>query len=141
MNQSVVLKDLLKSHCHQRITASSSVLGDAILLEAALAPVLLCYLLLRRVFFAACGLSLVMVSRGYSSLRCPGFSLLWLLLLQSTGPRAHRLQQMRRAGSVAPRHAGSSWTRDLTRVSRIDRWVLNHWATRETPDFDSSSDD
>ena len=100
MNQFVVLKDLLKSHCHQRITASSSVLRDAILLEAALAPVVLCYLLLRWVFFAACGLSLVMVSRGYSSLRCPGFSLLWLLSLQSTGSRAHRLQQMQRAGSA-----------------------------------------
>ena len=33
------------------------------------------------------GLSLVTVSRGYSSLRCVGFSLRWLLLLQSTGSR------------------------------------------------------
>ena len=32
-------------------------------------------------------LSLVVVSRGYSSLRCAGFSLRWLLLLQSMGPR------------------------------------------------------
>ena len=31
--------------------------------------------------------SLVAVSRGYSSLRCVGFSLQWLLLLRSTGFR------------------------------------------------------
>ena len=39
------------------------------------------------VFVAACGLSLVVSSGGYSSLRCAGFSLQWLLLLQSTGSR------------------------------------------------------
>ena len=39
------------------------------------------------VFIVACGLSLVAVSRGYSSLRCAGFSLRWLLLLWSTGSR------------------------------------------------------
>ena len=33
------------------------------------------------------GLSLVAASGGYSSLRCVGFSLRWLLLLQSTGSR------------------------------------------------------
>ena len=43
------------------------------------------------VFIAARGLSLVVVSRGCSSLQCAGFSegfsLRWLLLLQSTGSR------------------------------------------------------
>ena len=39
------------------------------------------------VSFAARGLSLVVVSGGYSSLRCMGFSLQWLLLLQSTATR------------------------------------------------------
>ena len=39
------------------------------------------------VFLAMRGLSLVAVSRGYSSLRCTGFSLQWLLLLQSMGSR------------------------------------------------------
>ena len=33
------------------------------------------------------GFSLVEGSGGYSSLRCVGFSLRWLLLLQSTGSR------------------------------------------------------
>ena len=37
------------------------------------------------VFFGACKLSPVEVSRGCCSLQCPGFSLWWLLLLQSTG--------------------------------------------------------
>ena len=39
------------------------------------------------VFVAAHGLSLVVVSGGYSSLWCVGFSLQWLLLLQSMGSR------------------------------------------------------
>ena len=39
------------------------------------------YLWLHWVFVAACGLSLVAVSGGYSSLQCVGFSLWWLLLL------------------------------------------------------------
>ena len=39
------------------------------------------------VFVAAHGLSLVVVSWGYSSLWCTGFSLWWLLFLPSTGSR------------------------------------------------------
>ena len=39
------------------------------------------------VFVAAYGLSLVVASRGCSSLWCTGFSLRWLLLLQSQGSR------------------------------------------------------
>ena len=39
------------------------------------------------VFVAACGLSLVAASGGYSSLRCMGFSLRWLLLLRSMDSR------------------------------------------------------
>ena len=39
------------------------------------------------VFVAARGFSLVAESRGYSSLRCIGFSLWWLLLLQNTVSR------------------------------------------------------
>ena len=45
------------------------------------------------VFVAAHGLSLAVVSGGYSSLWCTGFSLRWLLLLRSTGSK--------HAGSVA----------------------------------------
>ena len=45
------------------------------------------YFWLRWVFIAVCRLSLVVVSRGYSSLRWEGFSLWWLLLLRSAGSR------------------------------------------------------
>ena len=45
---------------------------------------------------AAHRLSLVVVIGGHSLLRCTGFSLRWLLLLQSTGSR--------HAGSVAVAH-------------------------------------
>ena len=45
------------------------------------------YFLLRWVFIAAHGLSLVAVSGGYSSLKCVGFPLRWLLLLRSAGSR------------------------------------------------------
>ena len=45
------------------------------------------YFWLRWVFVAARGLSLVVASGGYSSLRRAGFSLQRLLLLRSTGSR------------------------------------------------------
>ena len=45
------------------------------------------YFWLRWVFIAVHGLSLAAASRGYSLLRYVGFSLRWLLLLQSTGSR------------------------------------------------------
>ena len=45
------------------------------------------YFWLSWVFVAVRGLSLVPASGGYSSLRCAGFSLQWLLLLRSTGSR------------------------------------------------------
>ena len=48
---------------------------------------LLIYFWLHWVFVATCGLSLGAASGGYSSLRCAGFSLLWLLLLRSMGSR------------------------------------------------------
>ena len=102
------------------------------------------------VFIAVRGLSLVAVSRGYSSLWCAGFSLRWLLLLQSTGSRrmgfsscstwAQQLwltgsrvqaQQLWRTGLVALQHVGSSQTRAQTHVPCIGRRILNHHATRE----------
>ena len=45
------------------------------------------YFWLHWVFVAAHGLSLVVVSGGYSSLQCTGFSLRWLLFLWSMGSR------------------------------------------------------
>ena len=45
------------------------------------------YVWLHRVFTATRRLALVAVSRGYSSSRCTGFSLQWLLLLPTAGSR------------------------------------------------------
>ena len=54
------------------------------------------------------GLFLIVAGGGYSLLWYEVFSLWWLVLLQSAGPRAHGLQQLQ--------HVESSWTRDHTRV-------------------------
>ena len=110
------------------------------------------YFWLHWVFVAVRGLSLVAASGGYSSLRCADFSLQWLLSLWSTGSRCAgfsscgtRAQQLWLTGSraqaqqlwhtslVAPRHVGSSQTRDRTRVPCIGRRILNHCATGEAP--------
>ena len=100
--------------------------------------ILFIYFWLRWVFGAACGLSLVAASGGYSSLQYAGFSLRWLLLLWSTGSRhagfsscSMQAQQLWRMGLVAPWHVGSSRTRARTRVPCIDRRILNNCATRE----------
>ena len=47
------------------------------------------------------------------------------------GSRVCGLQELWHRGLVAPRHVGSSWTRDQTHVPCIGRWILHHWATRE----------
>ena len=104
------------------------------------------------VFVAVCGLSLVAMSRAYTSLQCAGFSLWWFLLLWSTGSRhvgfsscgtwAQQLwiagstaqaQQLWCTGLVALQHVGSSRTKARTRVLGIGRQILNHCATREVP--------
>ena len=84
---------------------------------------------------------------GYSSLRCAGFSLQWLLLLWSTGSRhvgfsscvSWALERTLSSGGVwglvAPQHVGSSQTRDRTRVPCIGRRILMQCATREVPGF------
>ena len=46
----------------------------------------------------------------------------------------HRILQARTLEWVAiPFSRESSWPRDQTNISCIGRWVLYHWATRETP--------
>ena len=111
--------------------------------------ILFTYFWLHWVFVAAHRLSLVVVSRGCSSLRC-AVSLLWWLLLWSMGSRrvgfsscgagAQQLwltgsraqaQQLWHMGLVALRHVGSSWTRARTHIPCTGRWILNHCATRE----------
>ena len=106
--------------------------------------ILFIYFWLRWVFLAARGLSLVVASGGYSSLRYAGFSLRWLFLLRSTDPRRAGFsscgsraleRRLRSCGARAPRHVGSSPTRARTRVPCIGRRILNHCATREALDL------
>ena len=89
------------------------------------------------VFIAACRLSLVAVSRSYSSLQCT--SLLWRLILWwSKGSRCTALvvaarrftpENVQVSGVVThwlsyPRHVQSSWTRDWTQVPCTGRKIL-----------------
>ena len=78
-----------------------------------------------------CELSLLAVTGIYSLLA--GFSLQWLLLLQSMGSRCTGAV-MSQTGLVAPWYVGPSWTRDESQVSSIGRRILNHWTTEEVPD-------
>ena len=102
--------------------------------------ILFIYFWLHWVFIAARGLSLVASNGGYSLLRCAGFSLQWLLLLQSMGCRltgfsccSTQAQKLWYMGLVVPRHVGSSWTMELTCVPCIGRQILNHCDTRGVP--------
>ena len=72
-------------------------------------------LFLRMWAFSSCS-----KEKQVSSYLCAGFSLLWLLLLQSTGFRA-QAQYLCCTGLVALRHMVSSQTRDQTRVLCIGR--------------------
>ena len=86
-------------------------------------------------FIAALGFSLFPVSRAggsYSLSQCTGFSLQWLLLLQSTGFRGCGLQSLRLAGLVTPSLVESSQIRDWSNPCPL-HWqvILNHWTTRE----------
>ena len=83
-------------------------------------------------FIAVRWLSLVVASGAALQSRSTGFSSLWLLLLRSMDSRA-QAQSLWHTGFVAPRHVGSSRTRDRTCVLSISRQILNHWTARETP--------
>ena len=94
--------------------------------------ILFLYFWLHWVFIATCGLSLVAARGGYSLVLgfwWAGFPLRGLLSLQSTGPRACRLQELGCKGLVAQRHVGSSQTRDWI-VLCTGRQMLNPWAKR-----------
>ena len=65
---------------------------------------------------------------GFSS--C-GFWAQWLWFLDST----EQAQELGHTGSVALQHVGSSWIRDRTGVSCIERRSLYHWTIRESPKF------
>ena len=54
---------------------------------------------------------------------------MWILLLWSTGSRAHRLQYLWYMGLVAPQHVRYSWIRGWTHVSCIGRGTPYHGTT------------
>ena len=101
------------------------------------------YFCLCWVFIAVHGLSLVVVSGGYSSLQCTGFSLCWLLQLLSTGCRRVdfsicssqalelRLHNCGPWALAALQHVKSSRTRGLTCILCIGRQIPIHCTTRE----------
>lgn len=63
-------------------------------------------------------------------------------MLQSMGSRAHGLQQLRRTGSVALQHTGSSRLRDRTRLPSIGRRILlplDHQGSPTEVIFDSGN--
>ena len=86
-------------------------------------------------------LSLVEVSGGYSLLWRTGFSLQWLLLLQSTGSRhvGSRVQAQKLwcTGLFDPQHVGSSRTRDRTCVlhCQVGSLPLSHQGSRRSVFF------
>ena len=75
-------------------------------------------------------LSLVVVSKGYPSLRCSGFSS-WCFSCCGTCALGVCAQKLWYVGFVAMQHVESSWSRDWTHVPCIIRQTLNHCATRE----------
>ena len=81
------------------------------------------------------GLSLVVMSRGYSLVVVVWLSLWWLFLLQSTVYKAGGLQWLWHMGLVSQKHVGSSQIRDPTHVACIGRQILNHRTTKEIHTF------
>ena len=64
----------------------------------------------------------------------------WLLfamvfLLQGMGSRVHGLQHLWHMDSAAPWYVESSQSRDWTHVPCTGRWILNHWTSREVPEY------
>ena len=96
-------------------------------------------------FFCSDSSLLIFVDLAVLGLRCcislaavSGVCLLWsrgqgppwaqYLQLAASGAQAQSLWCL---GLVAPRHVGSSWTRDQTHVLCIGRQILNHWPPKK----------
>ena len=88
------------------------------------------YLCLSLVFPAAFGLSLVVVSRGYSSLQRTGFSLWWLLMLLSIalGSKASVAAELRLNCFVA---CGIFIDQESNLSPLHWKQILNYWTTRK----------
>ena len=77
------------------------------------------------VFITACGLSLVSVSRGYSSLRCSGFPLWWLLLLWSMGSRHTGFSSCGSQALVDRLYSCGTWAQFLQGMWYLPRLGIN----------------
>ena len=74
-------------------------------------------------------------SCGAQASCCGGFSACGVQALGPAGFSSGGIwaQRLWHTGLVAPRHVGSSQTRDQTCVPCIGRWILNYWTTKEVP--------
>ena len=77
------------------------------------------------------GFSLVVASGRYCSSRCAGFSLWWLLLLQSTGSRVQSFQQLQRMGWVVLLPDSRAWAQYLWHTGLVSRGHVETSWTRE----------
>ena len=75
--------------------------------------------------FSCCG------EQGLLSDAVLGLLIVVASLVAQRGLYVPSLQQLWRPGLLVPQHAGSSWTRDQTRVPCTGRWTLVHCTTRE----------
>ena len=88
--------------------------------------------------------SLVVESRGHSLVVARGFlTAVASCCVQALGLEGFSrcgmwAQQLWYTGSVAPRHVGSSQTRDQICVPCIATQTPNHWTTREAPSLSFS---
>ena len=93
------------------------------------------YLWLHRVFVAAHGLPLRAASGGSSLLWCAGLLVAVSSSVVEHSLEAGRPQQLWHIGLVAPQHVDSSQTRYRTHALCTGRQILNHWTTREVPEY------
>ena len=109
----------------------------------------LCWVFIDARAFSSCGKWGLLSSCGAWASHCGGFSgcgarflgcvsfrncSSWAQQLRLMAPRA-RAQQLWCSGLAAPRHVGSSRSRDRTCVSWIGRQILSHWTTRQVQFF------
>ena len=72
-----------------------------------------------------------MLSGGYSVFVVCGLLIMVVSLVAEHGLWGVGFSSCGPVGLVAPRHVGSSRTRDRTCVPCTGRWILSHWTTRE----------
>ena len=84
-------------------------------------------------FFSSCGERGLLSSCGAGVSHCSDFFCRRAWALECSGFTSCSIQgqSLRHWDLIAPRHVGSSCSRDHTCVPSIDRWIFIHWTTRE----------